>query len=602
MVYYESNSKKNIPQIHLLIHLAREDDKPFIENPFQILVTNIRIISVKDIPPGDYTVSVGFKDNLMKETRKTNDLIWQEEFCLAMPLDKPVLQIKLNKNKTIIAQTTVFINFKVEEIIKDWYPLKPNGNIKLALQVAPNYVKPFMNEKFEDFPLATELTAYFRIIEGNSLTEMDSNGKNDAYCTITNLTKPKIVKTTQILYKSINPKWNYLINIKVYDYEKDIIRISCYDHDILNKDNLIGFKDLYVKNMGEGNIKEEWIDIYNTDTGSSGKLHIMYQICSVNWIPFNPIPLIPIKRINVHIMDGYEIPNVELLGKTDPYVKIKLNDQEFSNQTLVMENTLNPLWNQTITLFSLCEKPSLQIELRDEATGKDPLLGEKSIDLSNIPEEKIIEFNEELIPIKKGKKGGIIHFYIQITNSTPFLNYKFSRHINTGKKTKGGIGNLNLLEPIPTIKPLTLFVKISQAFNLKAIDSNGLSDPYCILIINNQKKTTSVISECLNPLWDEYFFFDLNSLTFDILNIDCMDKDKLSKDDLIGTVKIEIKALIMGKINELKLKLKDKYDNLAGELRLFLHVAKLGDIPFKEKIWNQKVLNIRIMEGKNLHK
>ena len=81
-----------------------------------------------------------------------------------------------------------------------------------------------------------------------------------------------------------------------------------------------------------------------------------------------------------------------------------------------------------------------------------------------------------------------------------------------------------------------------------------------------------------------------------------MDKDKLSKDDLIGNVKVEIRTLIMGKINELKLKLKDKYDNLAGELRLFLHVAKLGDIPFKEKIWNQKVLNIRIMEGKNLPK
>ena len=53
---------------------------------------------MKDIPFGDYTVSVGFKENLMKETRKTNDLIWQEEFCLTMPLDEPVLKINLNKN------------------------------------------------------------------------------------------------------------------------------------------------------------------------------------------------------------------------------------------------------------------------------------------------------------------------------------------------------------------------------------------------------------------------------------------------------------------------------------------------------------------------
>ena len=198
--WYTMNQKvkKTLPQIHLIIHLSKENDTPFIESPFQILVTNIRVISVKDVPPGDYTVSVGFKDNLIKETRKTNDLIWQEEFSLAMPLDEPVLKINLNKDKKVISKTTVFIGFEVEEIVKNWYPLKPNGNINLAIQVAPNYVKPFLNEKFEDLPPATELTAYFRIIEGDSLTAMDSNGKNDAYCTVTNLTKPKIIKTTQI--------------------------------------------------------------------------------------------------------------------------------------------------------------------------------------------------------------------------------------------------------------------------------------------------------------------------------------------------------------------------------------------------------------------
>ena len=200
--------KKSSPQIHLIIHLSQEKDTPFVQCPFQILVTNIRVISVKDIPLGEYTVSVGYKENFMKETRKANDLLWQEEFCLAMPLDEPVLKINLNKGKNVIAKTTVFIGFGIEEIVKNWYPMKPNGNIKLALQVAPNYVEPFMNEKFEDFQPATELTAFFRIVEGKDLTAMDLNGKNDAYCTIANLRKPKIIKSTQILYKTINPKWN----------------------------------------------------------------------------------------------------------------------------------------------------------------------------------------------------------------------------------------------------------------------------------------------------------------------------------------------------------------------------------------------------------
>ena len=139
--WYNMNKiiKKNNPIIHLMIHLSQENDIPFIQNPFQILVTNIRVISIKDIPKGEYTVSLGYKDTLMKETRKTNDLIWQEEFSLAMPFDEPKLKIKLNKGKDIISETSIFIGFEIKEIVKTWYPLKPKGSIKLALQVAPNY-------------------------------------------------------------------------------------------------------------------------------------------------------------------------------------------------------------------------------------------------------------------------------------------------------------------------------------------------------------------------------------------------------------------------------------------------------------------------------
>ena len=107
----------------------------------------------------------------------------------------------------------------------------------------------------------------------------------------------------------------------------------------------------------------------------------MYQICSINWILYQQNPYISLTKINMHIMDGYEIPNVELIGKTDPYIKLKLNNQEFVHHTLAINNILNPLWDQTITLYILCEKPQLQIELRDEATGKDPLLGDKTIGL-----------------------------------------------------------------------------------------------------------------------------------------------------------------------------------------------------------------------------
>jgi len=590
--------KNTNPKIRLVIHLAQEKSVKFMPNPFKILMTNIRIMTVKDIEPGEYTVSFGYKKESMIETRKSNDLIWQEEFSLAMPQDEPVLLVNLMKAKKVISFVKIFTGGEIGNIEKKWYQMKDKGSIRIAHQVTKLDDIPFSNEKFDDeFEPPTELTVYFRFFEGRNLTPMDSNGKNDAYCTVANLTKPKIIKKTQIIYETENPKWNYFINIKVYDYETDVIRISCYDYDLIGSNDLIGYLDYPVHEMGSGIIKKEWIPI-KINGVKQGELYIMYQVCSIGWTPFSK-PLLPLKQFNIHIMDGYDIPNTDIIGKTDPYVRIKLNDQEFVQKTRVINNTLNPCWDQTLTLYSLCEKVSMQIELKDEATGKDPLIGTKNIDLSEIKYGEVVEMTEELIPAKGMKKGGKIHFYIQ-QSSEPFKDYKFSKYLDTGKKTKRGNGNLDQLDKKPTTKPLTLFAKIVRAYNLKSCDSNGLSDPYCILQINNQKKTTSIIYECLNPKWDEYFIFDINSLNNDILTVICMDYDLLSSDDLIGTIQIPIKTLIFGKINEFKLSLLDKENKKSGEIELLLHVAKLGDIPFEEKLWNQKVLNIRIMEGTNL--
>ena len=397
--------KDTCPEIHLMVHIGEAKDTPFIEKPFNMLVVNIRVISVKDVDSGEYYVSLGYKENLMKETRKSTDLIWQQEFAFIMSFNEPFLLVHLKKDKNIIGKTKILIGYPEGHIEKKYFPLEGKGNIFLAIQITKINETPFLNEKFDELPSPKELTAYFRIIEGKSLLCMDSNGKNDAYCTVVNLKTPKQIKKTQILFKSIDPKWNYFINVKVYDYNSDEIRISCYDYDRVGSNDLIGYRDFKVKDMGKGEIMDEWISISNGNK-ETGKLHIMYQICTVGWKPFDQISIIPIKNIHIHIMDGYDIPKVDLIGKTDPYIRIKLNDQEFYEKTKVIDNSLTPIWNQSLTLYSLCKNPSLQIELKDEETGKDTLIGTADIVSDDIESEKTKELSEYLIPVKGMNKGG----------------------------------------------------------------------------------------------------------------------------------------------------------------------------------------------------
>ena len=60
MVYNKSINKR---------YYSRNQFTSFIEKDFNIIVVNIKVISVKDFDSEEYYVSLGFKENLMKEAR-----------------------------------------------------------------------------------------------------------------------------------------------------------------------------------------------------------------------------------------------------------------------------------------------------------------------------------------------------------------------------------------------------------------------------------------------------------------------------------------------------------------------------------------------------
>ena len=90
------------------------------------------------------------------------------------------------------------------------------------------------------------------------------------------------------------------INLIIY-FHTDVIKISCYDYDLIGSNDLIGEVSLNVKEMGKGKIKTEWLSIFKDDL-SQGELLIMYQICTIGWIPFSSQPLLSLRQI--HIPEG----------------------------------------------------------------------------------------------------------------------------------------------------------------------------------------------------------------------------------------------------------------------------------------------------------
>lgn len=63
------------------------------------------------------------------------------------------------------------------------------------------------------------------------------------------------------------------------------------------------------------------------------------------------LELKPVGKVTVTVMKANELKNKELIGKSDPYVVVHVRPL-FKVKTKVIENNLNPVWNQTFELIA----------------------------------------------------------------------------------------------------------------------------------------------------------------------------------------------------------------------------------------------------------
>jgi len=101
-----------------------------------------------------------------------------------------------------------------------------------------------------------------------------------------------------------------------------------------------------------------------------------------------------------------------------------------------------------------------------------------------------------------------------------------------------------------------LSVTVIEACDLPAMDRNGSSDPYIKLVIlpdRKQKFATKIKRNCLHPIFNETFLFNIpfNELHSKTLQMAVFDFDRLSKDDRIGQVSVPLESIDFGTTTQL---------------------------------------------------
>lgn len=80
---------------------------------------------------------------------------------------------------------------------------------------------------------------------------------------------------------------------------------------------------------------------------------IFYNIILIEaFLPFcSELELKPQGKLAVTIVKANNLKNMEMIGKSDPYVVLHVRPL-FKVKTKVVDNNLNPVWNQTFELIA----------------------------------------------------------------------------------------------------------------------------------------------------------------------------------------------------------------------------------------------------------
>ncbi|NXD99622.1 SYT7 protein, partial [Chaetorhynchus papuensis] len=211
--------------------------------------------------------------------------------------------------------------------------------------------------------------------------------------------------------------------------------------------------------------------------------------------------------LTVKIMKAQELPAKDFSGTSDPFVKIYLlPDKKHKLETKVKRKNLNPHWNETF-LFEGFPMLSQAPPLGCSGWGSHPST-----------------------PLPPRSSGGA---WVSSGNACV---------------PQGSRGEL-LLSLCYNPSANSIVVNIIKARNLKAMDIGGTSDPYVKVWLmykdkRVEKKKTVVMKRCLNPVFNESFAFDIPTerLRETTIVITVMDKDRLSRNDVIGKIYLSWKS------------------------------------------------------------
>ncbi|KAM9693432.1 multiple C2 and transmembrane domain-containing protein 1 isoform 9-T9 [Trichechus inunguis] len=253
-------------------------------------------------------------------------------------------------------------------------------------------------------------------------------------------------------------------------------------------------------------------------------------------------------QLDITLRRGQSLAARDRGGTSDPYVKFKIGGKEVFRSKII-HKTLNPVWEEKACILVDHLREPLYIKVFDYDFGlQDDFMGSAFLDLTQLELKRPIDVTLTLKdPHYPDHDLGIILLSVILTPKEGEPRDVFqtqSLHLSDLHRKSHlwrGIVSITLIE----------------GRDLKAMDSNGLSDPYVKFRLGHQKYKSKIMPKTLNPQWREQFDFHLYEERGGIIDITAWDKDAGKRDDFIGRCQVDLSALSREQTHKLELQLEE---------------------------------------------
>ncbi|KAM6553323.1 hypothetical protein CsatB_014085 [Cannabis sativa] len=247
---------------------------------------------------------------------------------------------------------------------------------------------PIIPGDYSDLELKPVGTLEVKLVQAKQLTNKDLVGKSDPYAVLYIRPLRERMKTSKTINNDLNPIWNEHFEFIVEDETTQHLVVKIYDSESLQSSELIGCAQVRLNELQPGKVKDVWLKLVKDlevqrDNKNRGQVQLELLYCPFGMEngftnPFgsdssmtslekvlktgangtdvteNEKEITQKKRevivrgvLSVTVISAEDLPPADVMGKADPYAVLSLKKSGTKSKTRVVNDSLNPVWNQT---------------------------------------------------------------------------------------------------------------------------------------------------------------------------------------------------------------------------------------------------------------